>query len=116
MPNTITKQLNNLYIVYITFTFNMATEKQKKKYRDDKARRRAQNIANKTYYCEKCDKSYDGNTYFNQHLTSTKHIDGYVSYKCDLIIDGKECNFNTTDKSKYNMHLKTKKHNYGVDK
>ena len=95
----------------------MDTEQKKKKHRETKAQWRAQNIANKTYYCEKCDKAYDSNTFFKQHLKSIKHINGYVSYKCNIMtINGTECKFETHDKAAYKRHLKTKQHNYIIDK
>ena len=91
----------------------MATEEQRKKHWKVKIQWREKNIANKTYYCEKCDRAYYDSTFLKRHLKTTKHIDGYALYKCDLIIHGTICTFKTRDKSKYNTHLKTKKHNYG---
>jgi len=92
----------------------MTTEKRRKRDREIKARQRAQNVADKKYYCEKCDKAYVDSTYFGYHLKSTKHIEGYVLYECKLAtIYGKECNFKTIDKTRYSRHLKTKKHDYG---
>lgn len=94
----------------------MATEQQKKTYREAKSQLRAQIIEDKIYYCEKCDTVYRDNANYEIHLISKKHTGNYISYECTSItVTGTDCNFKTHDKALYNRHLKTKKHNYGHD-
>ncbi len=63
-------------------------------------------LQDKKYYCEEHDIAYMTITTLSNHFAGMKHHpERYVSYDCDV------CNYHTNNKSYFNKHLNTKKHN-----
>ena len=65
-----------------------------------------QNIVDKKYHCESCQKSYRDKTQLNRHLRSKSHNNTYIRYKCPHL----GCAYENNAQYHLNIHLSSRKH------
>lgn len=66
----------------------------------DKKEWLANNIINKTYHCDKCDKSFRDRYNYKIHLTSLNHTGAYKRYTCSF----KDCNYTSPSRERIESH------------